>query len=119
VQCRDDLGDPLVIAPIAVRHPDRALLDLPPPACAGVGLNRDPVRHTVQPARQRTLDRPDRVSLAHQDQERRLKRVLGIIRIAENLPANGQHHRPVALHECLERRCVTPGRIPLQKVRIR
>ena len=55
---------------------------------------------------------PDRAGLAGQDEERRLEGVLGVVRVAEDAPADGQDHRPVPRHQGRERRLVAPGDEP-------
>ncbi len=39
-----------------------------------------------------------------QDEERGLKCVLRILRVAERPPTDAQHHRPVPMHQLFERR---------------
>ncbi len=64
--------------------------------CAG--LARRPQRHTVEPGAEqvRIADRP---SLLGQHEEDGLEGVLGMLVVAQELPADAQHHRPVAGHD--------------------
>jgi hypothetical protein len=41
-------------------------------------------------------------SLSDEHQERRLKRVIRIMCMAQDAPADAEHHRPVSAHEHLE-----------------
>ena len=65
---------------------------------------------------------PDRARLAHQNQERGLEGVVGVVRVAQELPADAQDHRPVAVHQRgeggLGRRRVRPGQKPFQELAI-
>ncbi len=69
---------------------------MPFPSRFGAGLDGDPVGDLMQPAAE-PVAAPDRPRLADQNQERGLKGVLGIVRIAEHSAAGTQHHRPVPL----------------------
>ncbi len=51
----------------------------------------------------------DRAGLAGQHEEHRLEGILGMMQVAQELPANIQDHRPVPLHE--RRECGFSGRI--------
>ena len=46
---------------------------------------------------------PDRSGLARQDQECRLKRILGVVFVTEYRAADAEHHRTVSLDQSLER----------------
>ena len=70
--------------------------------------------HAVQPGADR-LALADRAGLAEQDQECRLERVLGLVRVAQDAPADAQHHRAVQGHERGERRLVTTAHEPLEQ----
>ena len=64
-----------------------------------------------------TSRRPERAAPAHQDQERGLERVLGVVLVAEDGPADPQDHRPVPLDQDREGqlgRLVAPRREALQ-----
>ena len=54
--------------------------------------------HAVQPGADR-LALADRAGLAEQDQERRLERVVGLVRVAQDAPADAEHHRAVPLDQ--------------------
>ena len=45
------------------------------------------------------IPHPERAGFPRQDQERRLKGILGVMVIAEYAPANAQDHRPVSLNQ--------------------
>src|SRR5438046_9199842 len=59
------------------------------------------------------------IRLAYQDQERGLERILDILRIAQHLAADVENERPVTLHQCFERRFITPLHKLFQQVAIR
>ncbi len=52
----------------------------------------------VEPARERTRA-PDRTRLSRQNQEDCLRGVLGVVSIAQNTPADLEHHWPVPFHQ--------------------
>ena len=54
--------------------------------------------HAVQPGPDRFAF-ADRASLAKQDQERRLERVIGLVWVAQDAPADAEHHRAVPLDQ--------------------
>ena len=56
------------------------------------------ISHAAEPGGQR-LAHADRTALAHQDEERRLERILHVVPVAENLPADPQHHGPMAIDQ--------------------
>ncbi|MBI1831634.1 MAG: hypothetical protein HYR84_09315 [Planctomycetes bacterium] len=68
----------------------------------GPGANRGLIGDAVQPIADQ-LARPNRGRLANENQERRLKGILGIVEIAEHAQAYAEHHRTVAAHQQLER----------------
>ena len=78
------------------------------PGRGDVRLDRDAVRHAVQPAAQ-GLAPPDRAGLLDQDEEGRLEGVLGVVGVAEDAAADREHHRPVPRHQGLERRRIGLG----------
>ena len=81
---------------------------------------RHPARHAVKPASQR-LEPANRTAPPHQHQERRLKSILGVGRIAQHVAANPQNHRPMAQDQNLKSRLgrrITPARKPLEKLSI-
>ncbi len=79
--------------------------------------SRDPAGHTVEPAADR-IQPTDRAGPPHQDQESRLERILGVVRVMKEVPANAQHHRPVAQNQHLECSRITTAREPLQQLPI-
>ncbi|XBH05237.1 hypothetical protein V5E97_04245 [Singulisphaera sp. Ch08] len=85
-----------------LRH-SRLLLALV--AVGGFGLcpQGDPQRDAVQPAAQGVAI-ADRAGPAHQNQECGLEGIRDVVRVAEDAPADVQHHRPVADHQLLEGR---------------
>ena len=70
--------------------------DFPGPPGRAIG-------HAAEPGCERLVD-PDRASLAHQDQEGGLERVVGVVPMPQQLPADRQDHRPVTMHQLAERR---------------
>ncbi len=80
-----------------------ALLRSCEPGGGDPGLGRNSQRHAVQPAADR-LAATDRVGPTCQDQECRLRRVLGIVLVAQHLPADPQDHRPMAIDQRREGR---------------
>ena len=115
VQCR-----PQRLARLAPDcRPDLARPALPIASPAGVDVGPDchPVRHAMEPRADR-VDAPDRPGLADQHQERRLEGVLHVVEVAERPPADGQDHRPVPLHQGLERHGVAAGEEPVQELLI-
>ena len=74
----------------------------------------EPARHGVGPS--------DRRSLACEDQERGLEGIFGILRVAQELAADAQDHRPVPLHQCREcglGRRIARGEEPLEQLPVR
>jgi hypothetical protein len=60
-----------------------------------------------------------RATPCSQHQERGLQGVLGVVRVAEDLPADAQDHRPVPLHQGREGRLVgvvSPGHESLDEL---
>jgi hypothetical protein len=102
--CLVKLGE---LAVIAGRHFDRVEIDpgsLPSPPFLrfDAQLDRQAMRHPVEPAGERLID-PERSGSSEEDQERRLKRILGIDRVAEDIAADRPDQRPVPRHEHGER----------------
>jgi hypothetical protein len=89
-----------------------------PPSRDGIGLDRDPVGDPVQPAPQ-GVSLPDRAGLFHQDQERGLERVLGVVRFTQDPPADAQDHRPVPRHQRLDGPGIPLAEEPLKELRVR
>ena len=75
------------------------------------------MRDLVQPARQ-GVSSPDRAALLDQDQEGRLEGVLGIVRVAQDPPADAQDHRSVPPHQRLEGPGVPLGEETLEELRV-
>ncbi len=92
--------------PPSARHGCSSTLVCPASGGRDPRLGRDPQRDAVQPAPDR-LAAADRTSLTGQDQERRLRCILGVVLVVEYLPADAQDHRSVAIHQrregCLSR----------------
>jgi hypothetical protein len=84
------------------------------------GPRGDPVSDPMQPACD-GVRITHRVCLARRDQKRGLECVLSIVRIAENLPANAQHHRSVPVDERGERDLFSPvsaGQITVEELAV-
>ena len=62
------------------------------------GARRGPVGDLVQPGAER-IPHPEPARPLHQDQERGLEGVLGVVRVSQHAPADPQDHRPVPLHQ--------------------
>ena len=89
------------------------------PSCAGdIGLDRDAVGDTMEPAAQRVVD-SNRAGLPGKDQEGCLERILGVVRAAEDAAADGQDHGAVAGDQGGEGGLVSPGGEPLQQLGVR
>jgi DNA-directed RNA polymerase subunit RPC12/RpoP len=80
-------------------------------------LQGRPVRHAVQKAADR-LALGDRVCLADEDEEGRLKGVLGVRRVFQDAPADAQDHRPVPADQRLEGVLVALGEEARQQQRV-
>ena len=110
-RCGGFPGKPIDLVPDVDLEPRRMLrphapaISLSPtgdePGRSGTG--RDPAGHPVQPTGQR-FPLSDRARLANQDQERRLKSVLGIVRVPQDPRRQTEDHRPVPLDQHRERR---------------
>ena len=81
----------------------------PPSGRFDLGLYGDPACHSVKPTGQ-GIGLPHRAGFTGQHQERGLEGVVGVLRVAEDLPADAEDHRPVALHQRREGRLV--GSVP-------
>ena len=75
----------------------------PPPLSLNSGPHRGAAGDPVQPGPQRVAH-PERVPLADQDEEGRLKCVVSFVLILEDAAAGVEHHQPVSLDERGERR---------------
>jgi hypothetical protein len=97
---------------------------LPPPPAGDLlpRAPRRPDRHPVQPVAQQ-VGVADRTGLAGQDEEDGLEGVLGMLRVAQDLAADAQHHRTVPAHQRRERglagRVAPAGGVPLQELAVR
>ncbi len=69
------------------------------------------MRHTMKP-RSKQARIANGAGLLHQDQERRLKRIFGVMRITQNPSAHAQDHRPVTCDQRLKRGRITPRHEP-------
>jgi hypothetical protein len=56
---------------------------------------------------------------ANQDEESRLKRVFGVVQVAQHAPANAQDHRPVPSDEGREGRFIAAGKESAQQFAVR
>ncbi len=74
------------------------ILDLAAAATPDPGLPRRAQGHPVEPVAQQ-VGVADRAGLARQDEEDGLEGVLGVVSVAQELPANAQHHRAMAGYE--------------------
>ncbi len=114
-------GDPVSLAVFGLRRH----LGVPPLVTLPSRLSRPRAgghaqRHAVEPRTDRAVS-ADRLSAARQDQERRLKGILGPVRIAQHRAAGTQNHRPMALDQSREGDfggiifCAAPAGKPLQE----
>ena len=72
----------------------------------------------MEPGAQR-IPHPEGPGLPDQDQERRLERILGVVRVGQDAPADAQDHRPMPLDQDREGqlgRLAPIGREPLQEL---
>jgi hypothetical protein len=65
------------------------------------------------------LPRHDGRRLFGEDEEGDLEGVLGVMAVAQDAPADAQHHRPVPPHQRLKRRLVAPRQEALQQLPVR
>ena len=82
---------------------------------ARAGLDRDPSGNAVQPGGKRAAN-PERSRLSREDQERGLKRILGIMVVAKHGMADSQDRAPVPDDEGFKCRFIPSGRKPLDKL---
>ncbi len=90
------------------------------PAPAGepaAGLARRAEGHAVEPVAQQ-VGVSDGGGLSCQDEEDGLEGVLGVMAVAQELPADAQDHRPVPRHQGGESGIVARGREPLEELAI-
>ncbi len=102
-----------------LRHRGRTgrILMRTPTERLGPRPHRHPPGNAVQPGAQPpgVADRPGPL---HQHQERRLERILDVVPVAEDPPADAQHHRAVQGHQRGERRLVATRREPLEQLAV-
>ncbi len=89
-------------------HRQHLLLFRPPPERHCPGPHGCFVRHCEEPVGDH-LGAGDRGGLAGEHEESGLKRVLGVVWVAESAPADSPDHRAVTHNEGLERRLVLAG----------
>ena len=87
----------------------------PPPGRGGSGARGDAGGDPEEPAPDRAPI-PDRCGPAGEDQERRLERIFGVVRVAEDRAADAQDHRAVPVHQDGERGLVPPGQEAIQQL---
>ncbi len=102
---------PIAVVNVPDRHRHLRASTFAQPASGSVEPRpgRDPHGDAIEPARDRVRP-PDRTRLPGQHQEDRLRRVLGVVTIPEDPPADVEHHRAVPLHQHGERRLGLIGR---------
>ena len=98
-------------------HICRLLLTCLPTVILAPGLQGQPVRHGVQPARDR-FNFADGAGFAGENQEGRLERILGIVLVAADAPAHAIDHRPMPYEESDERRFLLPADESLEEFAI-
>src|SRR5260370_39820366 len=98
-----------------VRHVLHLLLAGPAPAGLGLGVQSHPARHAVKPMADQ-LARHDRACLTHQHHERGLERIIRVVRIAQQPPADAEHHRAMAAQQLFKCRLVLPADETLQQL---
>ena len=105
---------------VRVAHPHRASPPLmrPPPGGGRPRLGRSMECDPVEPARERATA-PDRPRPLGEGQENRLRCILGIVRVAQNLTAHAVDHRPMTLDQRRESVVVALRDEELQQVAIR
>ncbi len=83
---------------------------LPPPfhpraAC----FERCAIGHAVEPVAHLAAW-PDAVAATHEDKESSLESVLGVVAVAQDAPADAQHHRTMPVQQSRERRLIAPAK---------
>src|SRR5262249_32129790 len=89
-----------------------------PPGGAGPGRPGDVERHPMEP-RGNGLLLTDAGSLACQDEEGGLEGVLGVVLVAQHLPADAEHQRPVLLEQRGKGALVPLGDEALEQLAVR
>ncbi len=86
-----------------------------------LGPSGDPPGDAEEPAPDR-LPMTDRSGLAHEDQEGGLEGVVGVVRVAQELPADAQDHGPMSFNQDREGglggRRIVPRQEPLEELAI-
>ncbi len=124
VDLRMNQGGELLAAdlvPVRIPHRHRTPLRRPPAAGVDPGADRGAAGDPMEPGPQRVAH-PERAGLPHQDQERRLEGVLGIVVVADDRAADPPDHRAVPLDQGREsrlRRIAAAGGEPLQQLSVR
>ena len=106
---------------VSVRHRDRPPFGRPPPTGRDPGADRGAAGDPMEPGTQRVAH-PERAGPPHQDQERGLEGVLGVVVVAEDRAADPPDHRAVPIDQGREgqlRRLAAAGREPLQQLPVR
>ena len=85
--------------------------------CLRPRLESGTARGAMQPTRQRVVF-PDGCQLPRQEQESSLERILGILPVLQDPPADAVDHRSVAAHQGLESRLVAPAEQAFDKLSI-
>jgi hypothetical protein len=101
-------------------HPTTSPLMTTAPGDGDLRLGRRPQGDAVQPTADRVTS-ADRAGLLGEHQESRLGDILGVMKVAEHIPADVQHHRGVPLDQGREgrfRRCAAPRYEPLQQLSV-
>ena len=86
-----------------------------PPQGDGARSQCHPIGHAVEPVAQQMLTL-EASCLSNEHEKRRLKGVIDVVGIAQELAANAQDHGSMALHQRLERRLVARTGEPVQKL---
>jgi len=87
---------------------------LPAPRRGGAGVGRDAARHFIKPGPQ-IAAHPQRPGLACQHQKGRLKRIFGVVRVAQRRPARAIDERAMSMQQHGKRR-LRPGARRLEDV---
>jgi hypothetical protein len=94
----DVVGDPRSGTCSVSRHFRQMSFGRTPPTGCNFDANRGPTSDPMKPRSQR-LPYPERATLACQDEERRLKGVLGIVIVTDDPKAGAQHHGTMPLDQ--------------------
>jgi hypothetical protein len=87
-----------------------SLAEAPPPSADHPSSRHQSVAPLPSPSdarkaspREGSVSRQQRLGLADQGQERRLERIIGLMLVPQNRPADAEHERPVSLDQGGER----------------